>query len=261
MKYRITIALAFLSFGLFAQSRQEKELFTKFESVCNAYKKLPLQLTLSYGTKSNILKKDTAMTEGSFFIANNGAYIRFADVEQIINDSFALTVMGSIHQMVLSKNAINISDQFNKMMSAPVSNISVEKFFEMYSIKETTEDPQSNILIVESKKKISGTNIPAEEINIKYNGKTSDPEKVETVKRTLVKKLDDSDVPETVKTVVLPDKGNYVLREESATYLYKKIEHEQNGPLPVVLSDRIKKDEFNNYTPVKAYEGYELKFN
>lgn len=263
MKYKLLIVFILLSQGLFAQNKQAKQLFKKYISVCNAYKQLPLQLEIEYKKTSNIVlyKSDSSTMQGVFYIKKEGAYIQFGEAEQIITDSLVLIVMGNIKQMVLSKNTIDIAGQVNKMISVPVSDSSIKMLTDKYTIQQKTSDKETAVLEITNKQNVYSTQLPLEINTLTYNTKNGNPLKIETLKRSLVKKPAEGGFPFSATVVSIPQKGDYLVKEEVTVYGYKILTHDVNIKLPVLLADRIEKDNSVNYVPVKGYKNYALLIN
>lgn len=262
LKWKLLFVCLFINVFVFAQTK-EKVLFKNFISLCNDYKHLPLQLSLDYTKTSNIIlsQNDTTTIKGIFSMQKDGAYINFGGAEQIIADSIVLIVMEQIKQMVITKNDINLADQINKMISLPVKDSSLKAMSSTYNIEQTFLNKEKGKLQIANKQNVYGTDIPFELITLEYNVKTSEPLKIETTKRSLIKKPEDADFKITATIISLKDKGDYFLKEDVTTYLYSSITHDENKKLPVLLTDRIVKDETQIYVPVKAYETYRLVVN
>ena len=263
MKYKILIAFILFSPGLFAQNKLAKQLFKKYIGVCNAYKQLPLHLEIEYKKTSNmaLYNDDSTTMQGVFYIQKKGAYIQFGQAEQIITDSLVLIVMGNIKQMVLSKNNINIAGQVNKMISAPVSDSSIKILIDKYTIQQKILNKETAVLTITNKQNVYSTQLPLEINTLTYNTKNGNPVNIETLKRSLVKKPEEGGLPFSATVVSIPQKGDYLIKEELTVYRYKTLTHDENIKLPVLLADRIEKDDAANYAPVKGYKNYALIMN
>jgi hypothetical protein len=263
MKCKITIVFIFLTNQLLAQSKSEKQLFASFVLVCNAYKQLPLQLTVTYNKASNfpLREIDSKVQEGVFYFAKGAGYIKFGELEQIITDSLALVVMQGIKQMLLSVNNNDMGAQLNKMMQMPGNDSSISILAKKYTITQKVVDKTTSLLHITSKQKINSSDLPVEEITAYYTPQNMNPQKIETIKRGLVNKEKATDKTIVATTVSIPQKGDYLVKEETTFFVYKTITHNANEAMPVLLSDRIEKDGASGYVPVKAYEGYKLVVN
>lgn len=262
MKCKLFIVFIFLNAAVFAQSK-ERLLFKNFISLCNDYKRLPLQLTIDYKKTSNIIlsESDTAAMQGIFSLQKSGAYIRFGAAEQIIADSIVLIVMDEIKQMVVTKGNINLAEQINKMISMPVKDSSLKTLSSTYRIEQNFLNKEIGTLRIGNKLNVYGTDIPFEVITMEYSLKTNEPIKIETTKRSLIKKPQNGDFKTNATIVSVKDQGEYLLKEDVSSYLFSNIKHVENKKLPVMLTDRLVKDGNEGFVPVKTYESYRLIVN
>jgi hypothetical protein len=262
MKYKLVIIALLFNTALSAQSKETVILFKKFIALCNSYKQLPLQLDIAYSKHSNIpfYNTDTAIVHGSFYIDKTAAYIKFGEAEQIITDSLALVVMNNIGQMLLSENSGSIANQVNKMINTPAGDSSAEHLSERYNIAQNLLNKDEGIIEISNKQTIFGTTQSAEKITLYYNVNTNEPKRIETVKRNLVKKPE-GDISFSATAVTIPQKGDYLVKEEYTVYEYRSITHDATKKIPVQLADRIVQDASKTYVPVKAYQHYNLVIN
>ncbi|MEO6542242.1 MAG: hypothetical protein ABIN74_14665, partial [Ferruginibacter sp.] len=230
MRYTLLTIFVFLQLNLFAQSAETSLLFKKFIHVCNAYKQLPLQLTIEYKKLSNIPLDgtDSTLMEGVFYMDKDAAYINFSGAEQIITDSFALVVMKGINQMMLSENNASIAIQVNRMINMPVMDSSIENFSKKYTILQKKSDKETGVLEITGRKNLNSTDITTETVTLIYDIRTNNPKKIVTVKRSLLKKPADGNLPFTATTVSVPQKGDYLIKEDVTEYVYKIITHDEN---------------------------------
>lgn len=265
MKLYFIVLLACVNGSVFAQKKTTELLFKDFVNICNSYKNLPLQLKVEYKKTSNIYTNnmDTNIIQGVFNIQKEGAYIHFGKVEQIVNDSFALAVMEDAKLMVLSENNIGANGIVNNMFKSPINDSSIDKLAKKYSISKRIVDNKTAVLLVVSKTKLYKSDIVKEQMEVWYNIKTMEPEKLITITRSLTKKSKDIINGKELSAVVItiPEKGEFFVKEEMVNLMYKSIEHNVNNKLPINMSDRIVRDDTKNFVPVKAYENYNLKFN
>jgi hypothetical protein len=263
MKYIITIAFIFLSHTIFAQSKQTMQLFKQFVTVCNAYKQLPLQLTVNYKKTTNLPVRgdDSSTMQGVFYLQKNNAYISFGNVEQILTDSLALVVMGNVNQMLLSAGATDIEAKINGMINTPVKDASVEEFAKKYTIQQTGTGGTTAVLEITGRQNLYGTDVPAERVMLSYNPVTNEPQNITTIKRRLIKRPAADSVQYSATTVTIPQKGDYLIKEDVTDFVYKTITHDAGKKMPVILADRIVKDAAGSFVPVKAYQNYRLIVN
>lgn len=263
MKYILVIAFTFFGQGLFSQGKTERRLFEKFQTVCNAYKTLPLQVELSLTKRSNIPldESDSLSMEGFFDVQKKGAYIRMGDTEQIITDTIVLIVMGSIQHMVVSEANADADAMVNKMVSLPLGDSSIKVFAYTYKITQEIMGKEFTMLKISNRQNVYNSDLPVDIVTLIYHTKTNEPQQIQTTKRSLVNKSSHVGANLLAITLSIPGKGDYLIKEDVSTYVYKSIEHSADKKLPVILSDRIMKDATGSYVPVEAYESYVLTTN
>jgi len=261
MKYTLIIVNIFLSTCLFAQSNTDSmALYKKFVLICNAYKQLPMQLTMEYKKASTIpLNSDDSSTLlGTFYVQKGAAYIHFGDAEQIITDSLVLVVMDNIKQMVLTQSNINVADQMNKLLQSPFNDSSAIYFLKKYSINQKQLSAETAAIELTNKANFYATTIPVDQVMLTYNIVSNNLLNVVTIKRKLLPKSDTRIANYSGTTIAIPEKGQFVVKEDTTTLLYKTITHNEGVALPVTLSDRIVKDSADNYIPANAYKNFNL---
>ncbi|MEO6231505.1 MAG: hypothetical protein ABJB11_21255 [Ferruginibacter sp.] len=243
-------------------------MLRQFIKVSNAYQWLPLQVSAEYKQYNNFsyLQHDTTILNGEFFVKKDGLYIKFGQLEQIVNDSMALVVMGQIKQMVLSENDTPIEVYLKSKVNRPLKDTSLNAVFKMYSIQKTHIGNQDEIELM-NRNTLFNTNLPLEVIRLRYDPDKEVPENVTTIKRQLIKVLTE-DIKDSatlaylsnpgIKQIEIKGKGTFVIKEDIAEYIFKHITHEDKLTLPVVITDRISKNEQGEFIPVKAYESYFL---
>jgi hypothetical protein len=264
MKLKVTIAFLLIATTLFAQTKEDKKLFATFVSVCNTYKQFPLQLTVEYSKASNfpLPEEDSKVKEGLFCFEKGAAYIKFGELEQVMNDSLALVIMTSIKHMVLSQKNKDEGDQLNKLMNIVVTDSSIKTLAKKYNITQKAVDNNIGSLKITSKKNLTATELPSDELLVLYNLKTQEPQRIETLKRGLIKKERvTADMKVEATTVTIPQKGDYLLKEDKTIFVYKSIAHVPNYAIPVKIADRIAKDDTEIYIPAKGFETYKLTIN
>ena len=253
-----------LSFNGKAQTNRNLDVFKEFLNVCNSYKQLPLYLSAELKKTYNMpsVGDDSSEKRVEFYVLADGAYIHYGDYEQVINDSLALVVLGDIKQMVLSRNTSPVSEQLKLLTGQPQGDSSISSLGERYEGKKITLAENKASIEINSKGKVQGTSISRESIEIVFDPKTSNPEKVVTIKRFLVPvpaeeaATGNKIVKENL--IEIPGKGSFFLYEEKTSFSYKQIDHNNKIQLPVVMGDRIIKTGDGDYIPVKMFENFSV---
>lgn len=263
-----SLITVFFHVNVSAQNRDSIQLLRQFIKVSSGYQWLPLQVSAEYKQYNNFsyLQHDTTVLNGEFFVKKDGLYIKFGQLEQIVNDSMALVVMGQIKQMVLSENDTPIEAYLKSKVNKPLKDTSLNAVFAMYTIQKTHVGNLDEIELM-NRNMLFNTNVPLEVIRLRYHPDKEVPENVTTIKRQLIKVLTE-DIKDSatlaylsnphIKQVEIKGKGIFVIKEDIAEYIFKQITHEDKLSLPVVISDRINKNELGEFIPVKAYESFFL---
>ena len=96
---------------------------------------------------------------------------------------------------------------------------------------------------------------------------TKQPVQVITTKRTLLPLTEDDhkalseNAAYAGKLLKLADQGYFLVREQTGTFVFRKIEHDAGRPVPATIADRIVRNDQGEYRPVKAYEAYAITIN
>jgi len=254
---------------VFAQKQDSLASLREFVSVCNAYKQVPLHLSLDYSITANFItgEEDTMKAQGEFFIKPEGSYIRFGEMEQIVNDSLALIISDQLQQMILYMNAGQVVSQMKALMGMQVPDSSIVNFSKRYTGSINLKDKDVSLAQVNSRGFLYSTDLPKETIEIEYLSKTKTPLKVTMVKRNLIP-ISDADTAavrsqlgKSAALITIKDRGYFLVKEQTSTFIYKKIEHDEKIQLPVMISDRIIKNNSGEYIPAKGFEAYRIDQN
>jgi hypothetical protein len=111
-----------------------------------------------------------------------------------------------------------------------------------------------------------GTALPKETIELQYNVSQKMPQQVTTMTRTFLP-LDSLQYHQLQNESSISEKlfaleGSYFLVKEQVTaYVYKQIKPASAVKVPVLISDRVVKNEEGVYEPVKNYQSYRLVKN
>jgi hypothetical protein len=269
---RTNTLILFFSLVCFAAAAQKPDSLSalkEFISACNAYKQMPLHLSLDYSITANFVtdEKDTLKTSGEFFIKQEGSYIRFGEMEQIVNDSLTLIISDQLQQMILYLNAGQVVSQMKALMGMQVPDSSIANFSKGYTCIVSAKEKEMSLAKVNSRGLLFSTSLPKETIEIEYMSKTKTPLKVTMVKRSLIP-ISDTDTTAFIaqfgnagSLIATKDKGYFLIKEQTSTFIYKKIEHDGKIQLPVTMSDRIVRNNSGEYVPTKGFETYRIDQN
>jgi hypothetical protein len=276
MRLRYKIRVTLLSFWLVslaheyasAQKTDTLSALREFVAISNGYKQLPLHLELEMKSSTNFItgENDTADVNGEFFLGTENSYVRFGEFEQVVNDSLALLVSHQFQQMILYPNAGAIIKQMKNMMGAALPDSSILNLSRKYiSVKKELE-PGTSVVELQSRASLYGTKLPRETIELQYDAAKRNPKQVITTSRTVLP-LDSIQYAQMQNEKGMADKlftleGNYFLvKEQVTTYLYKQVERAPGVKIPVVIGDRIVKNETGAYEPTEKYNAYKISIN
>jgi hypothetical protein len=259
--------LAGMQQQLSAQKKDTLSAFRDFVTISNGYKQMPLYLELEIKSSTNFItsENDTTDITGEFFLRNENSYVRFGEIEQVVNDSLALLVSNKLQQMILYTNAGQMTKRMKSMMGVALPDSSIRYLAGKYTSSSELSKESATIKL-QSRAVVYGTELPRETIELQYDVSKKMPQQVTTLTRNLLR-LDSLQYSRLQTEAGLAEKlfaleGSYFLIKEQVTaYLYKQIEQASSVKVPVTISDRLMKDETGGYIPVKSYESYRLTKN
>jgi len=240
----------------------------EFMQVCNLYKELPLQLNLELRNTTNFItgEGETASYQAEFYLQKGASYVRFGEVEQLVDDSVALLVSNKMQKMIFFSNAQPVLLQIKAMTNLQLKDSSVVELSKRYNALKRSKENDITIIELINRESLKGTVLPKETIELQYNTKTKTPIRVLTTKRTLIA-LEQSEYENLKsqpgvadKLVFIESKGYYLMKEQNAAFVYRSVSHEKIK-IPVAISERIVKGHKNKYTPAKGYETYQVIVN
>lgn len=266
----ILLAILFTSFsiGLSAQKKDTLQTIRDFMEVCNVYKQMPLHLELEVYNTTNLIRnpEDTASLQGEFYITSGDSYIKFGEIEQLVNDSTALLVSDKLQRMILFLNAQAIRTGMKALAGVQLQDSSLALMGMKYKTRTNLLTNEESSIELIDRSTLYGTSLPKETIEIQFDVKTKTPAKVITIKRTLLpieqKDFDALSMQAAMTDKLLKlEKEYYLIREQISTFVYKTVGHEANIKIPATIADRIKKNENGEFAPVKEYEKYAITIN
>ncbi len=273
MKLVVVILFTCLSGVAFSQKKKQAidttALVREFLMICNQYKKLPLHLSLQHSSSATLAVKpqDTAIIQADFYMTEQGAYIKYGSMEQIVNDSLMLMISKDQQVMMLYPNTKNVSSQMNSYMGFQLGDSSVVKMANRYaSISLPGDNEHQGIIELKNRLPLPGTDIAKEVITVKYNLQSKEPEQIVYLKRTLVPvdktEWDSLSLQKNPRYQLVAVKENYFLvNERKGTFDYKKINHGDGVKLPVEINDRIARNQQGKLIGVKGFENYYLNMD
>lgn len=255
----------------YTQKRERKEqkdtlaVLREFMYVSNAYQQVPFDLGLELRNSTNFVTgaEDTATMQAVFYLRKEYSYVRFGEFEQMVNDSMALLVSDKLQQMILYTNAGSMVNKVRAMMGIFVTDSTLQNMAVRYTSFAKQSPDNSSQIELQSRAVIFGTSLPKEIITLQYDTKKKTPQQVTTIKRVLVPvdSLHYSQLQSHAgmegKLLILENR-HFLVKERTATFIYKSIEHGTALQVPVEMASRIMRTEEGEYKPVKEYENYML---
>lgn len=249
--------------AVFAQQADTLSAMRRYVQVSTAYKHLPMHASVELRNSSNLPSRpeDTATTEAEFYLAGNGAYIKFGEMEELAGDSLMVMVSGIAHRMMVVTSKVPITNLQDYIGIKPEDS-SLQKMAAKYTAAVLPEKGGTTTIKVESRADIYGTTEPKETILFRYKEKTGIPVDLIQTKRILLQ-LDSAQyshflqVPGFKDKFLLQLKNNfYLIKERTCTFRYKKIEYNDDVHIPATINNRIIKNTKGEYVPAKGYEGF-----
>lgn len=256
-----------------AQLKQDQSLDTlapyrSFLNACQASKSLPLQLQLEVRHTTNVVTatEDTAAMQGLFHVNENAAYVRFGELEQFVSDSLALLVSNRLQRMLVYENARPFLKQLQAVAVITLTDSGVMEMAKRYVVQLTEENGVTTISL-QHRLQLPAVGLPGETITLQLRTATKQLLAVTATRRTLIP-VSVEDAGDLRKDSSLarflvsqPDKGTFLLKEQTTTYLYHSIRHEPGVAIPVSIGERIQKGSDGNYSGAKGYENYAVTLN
>lgn len=239
-----------------------------FISVSTGYKQFPMYLKMEMYNSSNFImnEEDTSAITAEFFLQKDNSYVRFGELEQIVNDTMALIVSRKDEAMVLFTDAAPVIRQMKTMMGLPVHDSMVRNLSYRYTGTVISSTKELSVIELRSRALIHGTDIPKDVIRVEYENGTRFPKLVQNTRRTTIP-LDSARYNEfkgnaSLSSSLFAMEGYYfLLKEQVSAYHYLSIQTMAAVKVPVLIQDRVTKNDEGEYVPVKQYENYIITRN
>lgn len=230
-------------------------------------RQLPVHLRLFVQNATNVLTspEDTASLEAEFFLQKEGAYVRFGEVEQLVDDSLALLVSRNAERIFVYTSPQTVFTRMKSLAGTPLAKSSLREMTARFTTAVRDLDDGLRCIELTSRQLLFQTSLPRETIQFIYNTKKGMPVKLSTLKRTLVPldaAVDENGEKqkESGGDVVAINGEPYRVKAQRTEYRYLQIDHEQKD-LPVKIKDRISRTVEAGYIAAKGYESYGVIIN
>jgi len=258
-----------LSTATMAQQPDTLQAIKTFVKVCNAYKQLPLQMDVSMTNSTNFVtdREDTFHTQAKFYLQQEGSYVSFGELEQVVSDSLMLLVSNNLKRMMVYATNRSVASQLQQYLGFQLKDSSLYAIAARYTAVLVAADKGTAGIEVSSRALVPHTGLPKETIRIQYKEASSQPSNIVQLKRSLLP-VDSVtwqsyvQKPEWAGKLVTGLHNNlFLVKEQVSVFGYENISHIADAKLPVRISDRIRQEEPGRYAPAKAYEDYRLTQN
>jgi hypothetical protein len=276
LKIQLAFLLTLLCITMQAQKKKERgeansdtlAIYRQFVQVSNIYQQLPLYLQVELVNATNFItgEQDTARLQATFFMKPGISYIRFGESEQLINDSMAVIVSDKLQRMIVYSNAQPVLKQLQSVSGMQWQGSSPGQIASRFTA-QLSKEKQLAVITLTGRSQLYGTAIPKESVELQYDAATKQPVQVITTKRTLVPLSEDDyktlseNAVFTGKLLKLDEQRYCLIKEQTGTFVFKKIDHDAGIAIPVTIADRIVRDDQGEFKPVKAYEAYAISIN
>jgi hypothetical protein len=247
-----------------AQQADTVSALRQYINASNAYKRVPMYTSALLTTSSNLAvtggSPDTTIVAESYLV-KDGAYIKFGEMEQLVNDSLLLMVSNNSRHMMLVANKMAISASLKNSPDEKMQDSSIDKMIKKYTAVVEPEQKGIITITVNTRMILAGTSQARETVVFRYKKKDGEPVDVKQTRRMLVS-IDSSqynsfaEIDKNKPYLIEQGDAYFFVREQVSDYQYKKIEYGDKVHLPVQISDRVVKNAAGEYVPAKGYETF-----
>jgi len=241
----------------------------QYLSVSNVFRKTPVHVEAEIKSSSNCSSQpDTIVTETQFYTYSQGVYITTGMVEQIANDSLMLFIQKNTKQMSLYFGKVARYKNMFGMAGTEPTDSAVQRVGAIYQVDTLNQNNSGSnevgFIQLSARRKTPNTTLPIQTMKLVYNVNTGLPVQVIHINRQLLK-IDSSvyasysQNPLHTGKIITTAKGHFLLQEKTTTYQYKNISFNDSVPLPISVTDCIRKNEEGTYVPIGNYATFTLK--
>jgi len=251
-------------------------LYKKFITISSNYQSAPLQLDITIANSANIptQPEDTITVQAKYYLTGDNAYLKFGDMEQVVGDSIGVLVNPANQRILVVEDANMLMKSIRKALNLAGSDSSVKALANQFHISTASSadalgipaNKNSKCIELNSRTKISGSQLARNTIVFCYNEKANQPVWVSTIQRRRVPVNASDSIMIRAQT---GDKGiwieegevSFFVLEKRTDFRFNAISHNAGEKLPVYVHDRIRKNEQSEYEGVKEYSSYNVTIN
>lgn len=268
---RIIKFSAVFLFGAITATAQQDNLtvYREFARLGQRYLTAPLQMKVhfTYKVSPATSVQDSAETDMELHYNNHDFYMLAEGMEQIANDSLIVMVNHEAKMIRVYSNEGLMLRKLQSAMAMFVPDSSLQKLAQMYSANIQDESPGIKRVTLQSRDKISGTDLIKESISVTYDAATYQPLIYHQAKFNLIPV--DSTMYNQVKNDstytrrLLSTKTNagnlfFVVKEKATRCRFINISHQQQAP-PAREQDRVLRLPNGEYKPANGFDEYMVR--
>lgn len=270
---QIVLALLLVTVTATAQrknkrSKDSKNAFQEFVRLGKWNTRWPVQINLhiTHHVTPTVSASDSADTDMILYYDTHSFYMQAEGMEQIANDSVLVLVNNTARMIrVFPNKGVLFNNQGNKFTTF-MPDTSIEKLSQRFIASIQDEGRSNKRVILQSRDRITGTELEKEVIDVIYNPGNYQPNQYKQVRRSVVP-VDSTTYNGLVKDTTW--KGRlittntkagqlfFVVKEQVTECLFTGIDFEQRSP-PVSERNRVVKTAEGEYLPEKGYEAYNI---
>jgi len=264
-----SLVLFTLLLPLFVRAQQGSDTLAalkQFIQISNSYEQLPMHAVIQIASSADFINssRDTATMEMEFYLLQSGSYVKSGGMEQLSDDSLMVLVNSIAKKIIVLPNRQSVQDRLKVYMGIQLADSSLKKAAEKYTASVLPTENGNAAIEIKSRASAFGSPLPQESIPIIYNESTRQPLKViqQREKLAMLDLLHYAALlqnPAYKGKLFTSKKRFFLIKGETITYSYQKIEYGNKVTLPALIKDRIVSNNSSGYTPAKGYEAFAIK--
>lgn len=273
--FRIQMIAAFLLVTVTAtaqrkhkRNKDNADVYQELAQVSKWNKQWPVQINLHFLHRSTpaMTERDSVGTDMNLYYDQHEFYMQAEGMEQIANDSDLVMVNNAARMIkVFPNNGLLFSNRANNVASF-LPDTSFEKLSQRFLATMQEDGRPNRQIVLQSRDRISGTDLEKEVINVSYNAGNYQPLHYKSIRRTVapVDSVTYSKLAEDPvwKGRLINSKSNagqffFVVKEQVTECRFVNINYEQKTS-PVHVHDRVVKSVSGEYQPAKGFDLYNV---